>query len=237
MKVLLDADIITFSCAAYNESWGWDACKEDIDNLMRRILETTGATEYTAFISGDNNFRYQINPQYKANRKDKVDPRYRQDSNAYLVTEYGAIVTDGFEADDALGIAQSQAEDGTTIICSIDKDLLMIPGQHYNWRKNEFTNVSVLDGLRRFYRQCITGDRTDNIVGIAGIGPVKSSRLIDDLVDEAEMFQVVQTMYSDDKRLLMNGQCLWILREENKLWEFPHIETISGEEEPGSLQE
>jgi hypothetical protein len=28
-------------------------------------------------------------------------------------------------------------------------------------------------------------------------------------------------MYNDDTRLLMTGQCLWIQRKENDLWQFP----------------
>lgn len=236
MKALIDADIVTYSCAIYNEPFGWDACRDDIDSLMRRILETTGATDYAAYLTGSNNFRYQVNPDYKGNRKGKPDPIYRQDANAYLVTEFGAIVTDGYEADDALGIDATRGG-SETIICTIDKDLLMIPGHHYNWRKNEFIDVSPLDALRCFYRQLITGDRTDNLFGIAGLGPVKSGRIINDLTDEEDMFQAVQALYSDDKRLLMNGQCLWIMREENQLWSFPSVKEINSEEEPSSLQE
>ena len=69
--------------------------------------------------------------------------------NEYLVKEYKAEVCDGQEADDALGINQTDQ----TIICTIDKDLLMIPGQHYNFVKEEFKTVTYLDGLKHFYMQ------------------------------------------------------------------------------------
>lgn len=219
MKALLDADIISFSCAIYNETFGWDAAREDIDNMMKRILETTGADTYEAYITGDNNFRYKVDPEYKANRKGKPQPRYRQDANAYLVTEYGAVVTDEIEADDALGVSQATAEPETTIICSIDKDLKQIPGHHYNWRKNEFSFVTPLDGIRLFYRQLITGDITDNIVGIRGLGPVKSAKLINDLTDEIDMFSCVQSLYNDDERLLKNGQLLYIHQRWSDSWQ------------------
>jgi 5'-3' exonuclease len=218
MKALIDGDIVTFSCAVYNEDYGWDAARSDIDDMMKRILETTGATDYAAYITGSNNFRYTVDPEYKANRKGKPDPRYRQDANAYLVTEYGAIVTDGIEADDALGIAAS-THHTKTIICSIDKDLLMIPGDHYNWRKNEFTFVTPLDGLRSFYRSFLIGDVADNITGVRGLGPVKSARLINDLEDEVNMFSVVQSLYNDDARLLRNGRLLYIHRREQDDWQ------------------
>lgn len=216
---LIDGDIVSYSCAAYNEEWGWDACRDDIDGLMKRILETVGADAYECFISGDNNFRYRILPDYKANRKGKPQPRFRQEANAYLVTEYGAKVTDGYEADDGIGIAASHRDD--VIICSIDKDLKQIPGNHYNWRKNVFDTVSPLDGLRSFMRSVLTGDRTDNIIGPGGFGPVKSARIIDNMEDEWEMYQACRAIYNDDEKLHMNAKCLWILREENKIWEPP----------------
>lgn len=209
---------MTYSCAIYNEAWGWEACREDIDQLMKRILETTGATDYIAYISGGNNFRYRIYPEYKANRKEKPDPIYRAEANAYLVTEFGARVTDGYEADD--GIAQSLHLNPDAIVCSIDKDLLQLVGQHYNWRKNVFTTISPIDGLHHFYRQLLTGDRTDNIIsGLHRMGPVTAGKVIDDLVEERDMFDACRTLYNDDKRLLLNGNLLWLIRQEGITWE------------------
>jgi len=186
--------------------------------MMERILTSTGATEYECYITGTDQFRYTVDPEYKANRKGKPQPRYRQDANAYLVTTYGARVTTVIEADDALGIAQSQSVDGTTIIASIDKDLKQVPGHHYNWRRNEHDLVSPVDGLRSFYRQLLTGDTADGIRGVGGIGPVKSAKIINDLVDEIDMFQAVQTLYNDDERLLRQGRLLYIWRKEDDDW-------------------
>lgn len=230
---ILDGDIISYSCAIYNENWGWERVVHDMDALIKRILEEGGADDYEIYISGGNNFRYDIYPEYKANRKDTIDPRYRQDANAYLVTEFAATVTDGYEADDALGIAATKYGD-RAVICTIDKDLLQVPGNHYNWRKNIHTTVSPLDGLRSFYRQIIMGDRTDNIFGVKGLGEVKSGRIINDLTDETDMFQAVQMLYDDDTRLLMNGRCLYILREEGVHWRFPEI---AESQEDGEIQE
>lgn len=241
MITIIDGDIVSFSCAIYNEEYGWEAARSDIDNMMQRILETTGATEYEVYISGANNFRYDVDPDYKANRKGKVDPIYRQAANAHLVTEFGGRVTDGYEADDAIGISATQ-HGSNCIIASIDKDLMQIPGTHYNWRKNEFTTINPLDGLRRFYCSLLTGDRTDNIPGVGGIGPVKSARIINDLESEEDMFLAVESMYSDQKRLLMNGQLLYLLRHENDSWvhhyeRLKHLTQIEDEGIERPLQE
>lgn len=216
MKALIDGDIVCYSCAAYNENFGWAACVNDMDDMLDRIMKTTNSDTYSMYLTGDHNFRYDINPEYKANRKDKVDPKYRQDAKAYLIEIYGAILCDGIEADDNLGAHSGE----DTVICSIDKDLLQIPGDHYNWRKDIFTAVSKLDGLRHFYRQLLMGDRTDNIFGVKGIGEVKSERMLQGTETELEMFEIVQAAYSDDDRLMMNGNCLWITRKEYKIWTY-----------------
>lgn len=220
MQALVDGDIVAYSNAAYNEERGWNRCRDDIDNMVARILHTTNSDTYTIYISGPNNFRYDVNPNYKANRKGKPDPTYRQDANAYLVERYGAAVTIGYEADDALSMAGS-ALGAECTICSIDKDLKQIAGRHYNWRTDDFDLIDPLDGLRFFYRQLLIGDTADHLFGVDGIGKVKAGRIINNLESESDMFQSVQAMYNDDTRLLMNGQCMWLWRKDQDIWRFP----------------
>ena len=211
--------------------------------MMHNILDTTGADTFRVFLSGSNNFRHEIYPEYKANRKDMIDPRWRKACKEYLVREWNAEVTDGYEADDALGINQDKGDldfrlddkvcemNYKTIICSIDKDLDMIPGMHYSWpiirkgavvREGKIYEVSEVEGIRSFYRSLLVGDRTDNIFGVDGIGKVKAAKMIDNLETEEEMFERVAELYQGDMdRLLVNGKCLYIMREENKQWDFP----------------
>lgn len=118
-----------------------------------------------------------------------------------------------------------------TIIATVDKDLDMIPGMHYSWpivrkgavvREGKIYEVSEVEGIRSFYRSLLVGDRTDNIFGVDGIGKVKAAKMIDNLETEEEMFERVAELYQGDMdRLLVNGKCLWIMREENKQWDFP----------------
>jgi 5'-3' exonuclease len=193
-----------------------------LEELIQNILRETSSDEYKIFLSGDNNFRYNINPDYKANRKDIRRPQHLQACNEYLVKEHGAIVTDGYEADDALGIEQTKdincrlllEEEPNTIICSIDKDLLQIPGQHYNFVKKEFTHVSELKGKQSLWRQMLVGDTSDNIFGIKGIGPVGASKNINVLVDEEDMYNTVYELYNNHERFEMNLKCLTIMTKE-----------------------
>lgn len=90
------------------------------------------------------------------------------------------------------------------IICGIDKDLLQVPGLHYSWpiirsgkvvREGIFREISKEEGMRRFFTQALTGDVSDNIKGIHGIGPKKAEKLLADCKTEAEMYNVCKSQY------------------------------------------
>jgi len=126
------------------------------------------------------------------------------------------------EADDAIGIAAYEQQVGEYCICSIDKDLDMLRGDHYNFVKDEFYFIEEEQGIKNFYKQMLMGDRVDNIIGIKGIGTVKAERLLKECKDEKEMYLAVLEAYKgDDKRVLENGQLLWIRREPNQMWQPP----------------
>ena len=57
-----------------------------------------------------------------------------------MQSRYGAQVIDGMEADDALALAQTDK----TAIATIDKDLLMVVGRHYNYVKQTWQDVTCL---------------------------------------------------------------------------------------------
>jgi 5'-3' exonuclease len=219
--------------------------------MIDNTLAETGADEFSIFLSGENNFRYSIYPEYKANRT-APKPRHLQAVKQHLIEKYNAQVSDGCEADDLLGIAQCGARQAMqdmiefdsrivtehpprdTIICSIDKDLRMIPGWHYSFeiggksslgkawvRPMEKVFVEEFQGLRHFYTQLLTGDSTDNIKGAAGIGKVKAERILRDTRTEQEMFEAVEACFSSREELEMTGQCLWIFRKPNDRWQIP----------------
>lgn len=220
-QALVDADIVAYRCAAVHEEL--ELGKLEIDQMMERILREVNADSYRAFLTGDTNFRKEVDPEYKANRKDLVRPALLEPLKEYLVVAWKAEVQDGIEADDAL--AMNQTDD--TVICSIDKDLLQIPGKHYNFVTGIYQEVDKASALATFYRQFLIGDRADNIEGIAGIGKVKAARIITVEMTEMEMFNEVRMYYDDDERLLKNGRLLYLLRHEKDQWNFP-IERIPG---------
>lgn len=225
---LLDGDIYLYRCAAASENDPLEIAQARMNNMIQETLDRIGATSYRFFISGDENFRYKVNPEYKANRRETVDPRWRNALKEYAILNWNGEVTHGIEADDALGIAQGVG----TVICSIDKDLHQISGDHYSFeisgrtvkgepwvRAESYRTISPIEGLQFFYKQLLIGDRADNIFGVTRIGAVGASKYVDHLTDPDEMFEVVRNLYNDDERMLMNARCLHIFQKEDDFWE------------------
>lgn len=219
MEALVDGDIILYRCAASAENDSLDIAKARVNELLDQVLEAVGATSYRFFLSGKKNFRKSIYPEYKANRT-QPKPIHLSSLREWACEELSAEITEReLEADDYLGIYQDKME-GTTVICSLDKDLLIIPGNHYQWQigTSKWTkdakrlHQSELEGLRLFYEQCLKGDKADNVKGVAGLGDAKARKLLADCTTEKEMLEVVLSKYSHEDEFLMNAQCLWILQ-------------------------
>lgn len=214
------------------------------NKTIEDILSAVGATEYKVWLSDslENNFRYKIDGLYKISRQTQPKPKWYWSIKEFLKKEWDATVTEGQEADDALGIGQTtmagnrsndteSAESERTIICSNDKDLLQVPGLHYRFPTKEFIEVDELTGYRNFYSQFLIGDRVDDIHGIRGVGPVRTKALLGGCKSEIELFNKVREQYKDDERLLKNGQLLWVRRKEGEVWSFPkQDETIIQDE-------
>ena len=72
MIALIDMDLVCFRCAASAEEDDLGIAIYRMNELLDQILEKTGATEYRAFLTGEDNFRKQIYPEYKANRTQTI---------------------------------------------------------------------------------------------------------------------------------------------------------------------
>ena len=142
------------------------------------------------------------------------------------------------EADDQMGIDQYNNKYGESIICSIDKDMDMIPGLHFNHRTNLIYEVGdpghlelsdnhkklTGGGYKWFYAQMLLGDTADNIPGISGFGPVRVHELLNRYEKETDLVRVVYeqylTKYRDataTKQIMAEiGDLLWIRRHMNQ---------------------
>lgn len=217
MLALIDGDIVAFRCAASAEKDPEGIATWRTNELMEIILRDVGGESWQCFLTGESNFRYQVFPEYKANRLGKPRPKHLQACKDRLLSGWCAQVIEGMEADDALGIGQCVGEHDS-IICSIDKDLLQIPGWHYNFVKRQRVFVTPLEGLRHFYWQLLVGDSSDGIKGASGIGPVKATKILDGLSDELELYQACLAHFHSVDELMMNARVLYIWQKPNDEW-------------------
>jgi DNA polymerase-1 len=198
------------AASAEGEDEPWVACAR-ADSFIDEIIIAAAADEYEVWLSGSNNFRYGVYPEYKANRKGGYRPKWEVETKDYLKRVHNAQTIEEAEADDALGARQTE----DTVIVTNDKDLKMIKGLHYDPVKKLLWSITPEEATRWFYYQMLVGDPVDNIKGVSGIGPVKANRILDSCASEEEMFQAVMDNYSSEEEYLMNARCLWIWHKEN----------------------
>jgi len=205
-------------------------CYESMEKDLEELLETVYATDYVMAVKGEGNYRDHMYPEYKATRSrdhvksNVVVPRLRK----IAVSRGKAIAAHGMEADDLLRIwaEQCKQHEQEYVICSIDKDLLCIPGKHYRMHNHNFVNISEAESRKLYYIQLLMGDATDNIKGLPGIGPVKAEKMVSECKTEAEYQEVVVSNYimyfGDDWRdqLLFNGKLIHIMRHYDDYFTF-----------------
>ena len=179
--VLVDADSVYFKAACIAKTK--IHVKRNIDSLMLEIEGQCLKGDMKVAVKGKGNFRKDIYKLYKSNRPE-LSQELRDSLNygyKHIVKRWNAIPADGMEADDLVSIWAYEAReiDSQYIVVGIDKDLLQIPGNHYNFNKKIHRFIDDDEAYKLLMLQCLTGDRTDNIPGIKGIGPKKAEKILE----------------------------------------------------------
>jgi hypothetical protein len=226
MKALIDGDILVYRVAFASQEETEAIAKARMSAFVDELVTPSDISSIEGYLTGKGNYRNEIavTATYKGNRKDVAKPVHYQFLRDYLEKEWGFLMITGQEADDAIGIKAYTMAEKDYIIMTIDKDLDMIRGWHYNFVKKDKYFVKEEDTMRTFYKQVLTGDRTDYIEGLKGIGPVKAERILKECNTEIEMYEAVLKAYEgNEERVLENGQLLWIRREANQMWKPPSL--------------
>lgn len=186
--------------------------------------------KYQIFLSGTGNYRYDlatIQP-YKGNRKGMRKPIHYEDITKYLRNVYDAVLVDGQEADDSISIAAHNLRKRGIeyVVLSLDKDLDQVPGKHWNWVKGNEYEISSEKATRLFYQQILSGDGTDNIRGIPGVGKVKAERILAESLGEGELCEACVQTYVDRfgeedgrSQFLETARLIYIRQKDNEIWQ------------------
>jgi hypothetical protein len=202
----------------------------NVRKMVEQIMEDLMVTkdEMTLYLSGPTNFRTTVATikEYKGNRDPDHKPKHSKAIKEYMERHYPVVYSEDEEADDLIGYSHYAMwcnDPRSSIIATVDKDLDMIPGLHYNFIKEDSYYVDEDAANRWFYLQLLMGDSTDNIPGVPGYGPKKAAKELEGLFTETEWFIRALFLYAehyDDglEALIENARLLWIRRHPNEWW-------------------
>lgn len=265
--ILFDADIVTYRAGFASQTTTRDGTTDEAlvtaepveyalgtaKSIINSTCRELGIYEYSMYLteSGiENNFRSQIqgNKQYKGNRKDFKKPIHYEAIREYLINIHKAKVIKGEEADDKLGIIQVKNRD-KTVIASIDKDLLQIPGWHYNTKDKELIRVDdpgtltlkktksatkpfrlIGTGFKWFCAQMLLGDAVDNVQGIKGFGDKTTHKLLSDINHPIELWKEIASIYASagktEDELIGTARLLWIRRKPGQIFDYDTVKEL-----------
>ena len=142
-------------------------------------------------------FRNTLYPEYKANRSappEDLIPQFSLIREATRAFNLPCIEIEGYEADDIIATYARQAEaiGADVTIISSDKDLMQLvtPNVHmYDSMKDK--QISIPEVIEKWGvppekmidLQALTGDSTDNVPGVPGIGPKTAAQLLEEFGD------------------------------------------------------
>ena len=157
---------------------------------------------YLTESNDESNFRKKIavTKEYKGNRKKQDKPAHYEAVRQYLKENYDTQVIKGYEADDALGINHTKNKD-TTVIVTIDKDLVQIPGKHFNLDSLKYFEVDELEGARSLFTQVLQGDAADDVPGAPGLGKGRVKELLKDATSIRELYEITRSPYDPTTKL------------------------------------
>ena len=189
MEIVIDGDMILYRAAHSAETetkwcdsfWTLHTCEGELRDIavdcIEHIERKTNATNTILVFSDKENFRYDIYPDYKGNRKDKRKPMGLMALRDWLTTQYVTLVWDRLEADDVIGIYCTKNKN--TIAVSGDKDFATLPIRWYNHLKDETVHITPEEARFNHAIQTLTGDTVDGFDGIKGVGPVTARKYLE----------------------------------------------------------
>lgn len=190
-RIVIDADSLIWVIAyQFSEEIFSPEDKWIVENRctleLKKLLMKTEATEYIGLMGGkDPVFRNKlaVTQPYKGTRVEKpewyltVSPIIKE----YLATKYGFVYVEGIEVDDAVSMiatAHVPSPDVELVLASKDKDMLQIPGNHYNYSTGVWLQVSEDQAEVNLWEQMLKGDTSDSVQGIPGVGPKKATSIL-----------------------------------------------------------
>ncbi len=193
-------------------------------NVLMKLLEQDKPEYLAVAFDTGRTFRNQLFPEYKATRAkmpDDLRPQIERIKQMIDAFHLPRLEMEGVEADDVLGTIAIQAvEQGLGVkIITGDRDLLQLvddriivslPGSKLSDSKN-YSTADVKEYLGVDPNQVVdykalVGDQSDNIPGIAGIGPKTAVSLLQTYPTLDEIYEHIDEIPGKTGEKLRNGK-------------------------------
>lgn len=164
-------------------------------NMLKKLKEEYHAHDILViFDSKGKNFRHELYPQYKANRlvmPEDLSVQIEPLHHLIKLLGFPLYLKSGLEADDIIGTLALQFSGAgrEVMIISSDKDLTQLLGAHiriFDPMKNvEINDAYLIEKLGVPSAKIIdfltlTGDSSDNVPGIPGVGPKTAAKWLNE---------------------------------------------------------
>ncbi len=188
----------------------WQYSEEEVLNdcisRIREIQSLTNTKDVELHFTEGRNFRYDVYPLYKANRKETRYPMGMSSIKRLLLAQFEGGIHQEFEADDIV-VMKKRMSPNKYVLAAVDKDVYMsVPGTHFNYYRSALYNIDMKwveteakDAYQFAYLQTLMGDSTDNITGCPGIGKVKAAKALAGLVTPCDMWKAVVALFKNKK--------------------------------------
>jgi len=172
---LIDGDHAAWHCSFFA---GDADLEERIHRWVGRVLTATGAARAIVCFGDPSRhyFRHDLFPGYK--NRPHNPPEGLETAKHILRAGYIPRTLPNVEADDVIGIlATAPGWDVPKVIVADDKDLLTVPGEHYNPRTGQYAVINPDEAHYNHMFQTLVGDSNDTYPGCPGVGE-KRAKLI-----------------------------------------------------------
>jgi len=250
IQAYIDTDVLLYKFGFKNETsiewsdgqWTYSgnlpSAITDMDNFIDDIVESlvnwsdvpdAQVDVQMCFSSKAGSFRQMVYDGYKKSRKGKRKPVLMDPLKQWVYDNWEVIEEPWLEGDDILGVwGGSYDQDSrmtagpVKVMCSIDKDMLTVPGYHYNWDKSDLGVVWVGrdTASKNFYLQTLSGDTVDDYPGCPTIGPKRALKILDEALNSnVPMWEAIVKTYEkhgkDELFALQMARCAYILQPED----------------------
>lgn len=182
---IIDGDTLIY-LSTYNKKdapiKSLEDCYNDMDSLLNNIFQATRTTHYLLYLTIGKNFRYNIEPTYKENRKKQEKPPFFYEVRQYLIDNWKASYIEEYESDDlCISTRKLLRQQGVDcFISSPDKDIKKTVGECFDYKKFEWSDTRHGEAYEYFFRSMIEGDNADGVPGLKGYGKAFVDKLFKD---------------------------------------------------------